>query len=204
MIWWLHALVCPIIDMIVYDECWETAKRQGQWWTPSADPIVTKHGHPIRHETWKKKSVNYANDSMYTQGRFTCWHINIINMESDCTSWVISHWVRHHPPAEPTCLAQQAPCCLSVRMGLPPDDDKYKMKQKCRRATKLPCTPFPCLDEPPLLVQPRCGGADPWAMMMLGQGEAQLVLPQLQAGSFFKLIISGSIKMLKMCKYSWR
>ena len=29
-----------------------------------------------------------------------------------------------------------------------------------------------------------------------------LVLPQLQAGSFFKLIISGSIKMLKMCKYS--
>ena len=29
-----------------------------------------------------------------------------------------------------------------------------------------------------------------------------LVLPQLQAGSFFKLIIFGSIKMLKMCKYS--
>ena len=29
-----------------------------------------------------------------------------------------------------------------------------------------------------------------------------IVLPQLQAGSFFKLIISGSIKMLKMCKYS--
>ena len=32
----------------------------------------------------------------------------------------------------------------------------------------------------------------------------QVVLPQLQAGSFFKSIISGSIKMLKMCKYSWR
>ena len=32
----------------------------------------------------------------------------------------------------------------------------------------------------------------------------RVVLPQLQAGSFFKLIISGSIKMLKMCKYSWR
>ena len=29
-----------------------------------------------------------------------------------------------------------------------------------------------------------------------------VVLPQLQAGSFFKLIISESIKMLKMCKYS--
>ena len=28
-----------------------------------------------------------------------------------------------------------------------------------------------------------------------------VVLPQLQAGSFFKLIISGSIKMLKMYEY---
>ena len=32
--------------------------------------------------------------------------------------------------------------------------------------------------------------------------DPEVVLPQLQAGSFFKLIISGSIKMLKMCKYS--
>ena len=31
---------------------------------------------------------------------------------------------------------------------------------------------------------------------------SDVVLPQLQAGSFFKLIISGSIKMPKMCKYS--
>ena len=33
-------------------------------------------------------------------------------------------------------------------------------------------------------------------------GGLRVVLPQLQAGSFFKLIIYGSIKMLKMCKYS--
>ena len=36
----------------------------------------------------------------------------------------------------------------------------------------------------------------------LNKSRAALVLPQLQAGSFFKLIISGSIKMLKMCEYS--
>ena len=48
--------------------------------------------------------------------------------------------------------------CLSVRTGLL-DGNEYKMKQKCRKATKLLCILFPYLDELSLSVQLRRGGA---------------------------------------------